>query len=100
LVCGKQGAQYHKFAHVYQFQKMGFGSFFGKYANDLINIGDRNKIYDYNSRPNTTYKTETLEGQAKMVGDYAYYRAGGDKISTTQARDIENRLKWTGIFGF
>ena len=29
----------HEFAHVYQFQKMGFGSFAVKYASDLINIG-------------------------------------------------------------
>lgn len=53
----------HEFAHVNQFQDMGFGSFFGKYAGDLASIGDRNKLYDYASR-NTTYATETIEGQA------------------------------------
>jgi Domain of unknown function (DUF4157) len=89
----------HEFTHVYQFQKMGFGSFFGKYAKDLVNIGDRNKIYDYNSRPNTTYKTETLEGQAQMVGDYARYKAGDTSFSAQRIQNIENRLKGTGLFG-
>jgi hypothetical protein len=90
----------HEFAHVQQFQQRGFGNFFGRYAKDLATIGDRNKLYDYASRPNTTYKTETLEGQAQMVGDYAQYKAGGKDISAAQAKDIENRLKGTGIFGF
>jgi hypothetical protein len=89
----------HEFTHVYQFQKMGFGSFFGKYAKDLVTIGDRNKIYDYNSRPNTTYKTETLEGQAQMVGDYARYKAGDTSFSAQRIQNIENRLKGTGLFG-
>lgn len=89
-----------EFAHVYQFQKMGFGSFFGKYAKDLVTIGNRDSAYDYQSRPNTTYKTETIEGQAQMVGDYANFRAGGIDIGAKTAKDIENRLKGTGIFGF
>jgi Domain of unknown function (DUF4157) len=90
----------HEFAHVHQFQKMGFGSFGVKYAKDLINIGDRNKVYDYRSRPNTTFRTETLEGQAQMVGDYARYRAGDKgRTNDTQARDIERRLQGTGLFG-
>ena len=89
----------HEFAHVYQFQKMGFASFAAKYASDLINIGDRNKVYDYKSRPNTTFKTDTIEGQAQMVGDYANFKAGGNKITAADAKDIERRLKGTGIFG-
>jgi hypothetical protein len=92
----------HEFSHVYQFQKMGFGSFGVKYAKDLISVrGDRNAAYDYRSRPNSTYKTETIEGQAQMVGDYAQYKAG-DKSRTNdaQARDIERRLRGTGIYGF
>jgi hypothetical protein len=90
----------HEFAHVRQYQKMGLGAFFAKYALDLKNIPDRNKVYDYQSRPNTTYRTETIEGQAQMVGDYAMYRAGGKNITEDVARDIEKRLKGTGIFGF
>jgi Domain of unknown function (DUF4157) len=89
----------HEFTHVYQFQKMGFGSFAAKYAKDLINIGDRNRVYVYNSRPNTTYKTETLEGQAQMVGDYARYKAGDTRFSAERIKNIENRLKGTGLFG-
>jgi hypothetical protein len=90
----------HEFAHVNQYQDMGFGSFFIKYAKDLKNIGNRDDVYRYETRPNTTYKTETIEGQAAMVGDYARYKAGDNNISAAQAKDIENRLKGTGIFGF
>lgn len=89
----------HEFAHVNQYQDMGFGSFFIKYARDLKNIGNRDDVYRYETRPNTTYKTETLEGQAQMIGDYARYKAGDTNISATQAKDIENRLKGTGFFG-
>lgn len=89
----------HEFAHVQQFQQRGFANFFGRYAKDLATIGDRNKIYDYASRPNTTYKTETLEGQAQMVGDYANFKAGGTVLTAAEAKDVERRLKGTGIFG-
>jgi Domain of unknown function (DUF4157) len=89
----------HEFTHVQQFQQRGFANFFGRYAKDLATIGDRNKVYDYASRPNTTYKTETLEGQAKMVGDYANFKAGGSVLTAAEAKDVERRLKGTGIFG-
>jgi hypothetical protein len=89
----------HEFAHVQQFQQRGFANFFGRYAKDLATIGDRNKVYDYQSRPNNSYSRETLEGQAQMVGDYANYKAGGNVINATQAKQIEARLKGTGLFG-
>jgi hypothetical protein len=89
----------HEFTHVQQFQQRGFGNFFGRYAKDLATIGDRNKLYDYNSRTNTTYKTETLEGQAQMVGDYARYKAGDTRFSAERIKNIEARLKGTGLFG-
>jgi Domain of unknown function (DUF4157) len=89
----------HEFTHVNQYQDMGFGSFFAKYAKDLKDIGDRDEVYRYETRPNTTYRTETLEGQAQMVGDYARYLAGDKNITAEQARDIERRLKGTGLFG-
>jgi Domain of unknown function (DUF4157) len=89
----------HEFTHVQQFQQRGFTNFFGRYAKDLATIGDRNKLYDYQSRPNNSYGRETLEGQAQMVGDYANYKAGGNVINATQAKQIEARLKGTGLFG-
>ncbi len=89
----------HEFTHVRQYQQMGFGSFFAKYGADLVKIGDRNKVYDYQSRPDTTFATETIEGQAQMVGDYARYKAGGNNLTPDQVKDIERRLKGTGIFG-
>ena len=89
----------HEFTHVRQYQDMGFGGFFAKYAKDLVAIGDRNKVYDYGSRKDTTFATETLEGQAEMVGDYARYKAGGNNLNQAQARDIERRLEGTGLFG-
>jgi hypothetical protein len=89
----------HEFTHVRQYQQLGFGSFFAKYARDLYNIGDRNKVYDYQSRPNTTFKTETLEGQAQMAGDYAKYLSGGKMNKDFNPADVANRLQGTGIFG-
>ena len=89
----------HEFAHVDQYQDLGFGSFGVKYAKDLASVGgDANKTYRYETR-NTTFKTETLEGQAQMVGDYAEYKAGGNNLSAAQVKDVENRLKGTGYFG-
>ena len=88
----------HEFTHVRQFQTMGFGSFFGKYAQDLATIGDRNKLYDYGAR-STSFGGETIEGQAEMVGDLAGYRAGEVKLTPAQAQDVERRLTGTGILG-
>ncbi|TRW13988.1 eCIS core domain-containing protein [Glacieibacterium frigidum] len=88
----------HEFAHVNQYQDMGFGSFFGKYAHDLTTTGDRNAAYDYASR-NTTYATETIEGQAQMLGDYAGHLAGEGKLTPERAQVLETRLRGTGFFG-
>ena len=90
----------HEFAHVRQYQQMGFGSFFAKYGRDLAQHGfDRNEPYDYQSR-DLDFDAETLEGQAEMVGDYAGYLAGEQGgISATEAREIEAKLRGTGLFG-
>lgn len=88
----------HEFAHVNQFQDMGFGSFFGKYAHDLTSTGDRNKVYDYASR-DTVYRTETIEGQAAMLGDYAGYQAGERGLKPSEAQTLGTRLRGTGFFG-
>jgi Domain of unknown function (DUF4157) len=89
----------HEFTHVEQYQRLGFGSFGVKYAKDLASVGgDPNKAYRYETR-NTTFKTETLEGQAQMVGNYAEYKAGGKNLTAAQVKDVENRLKGTGFFG-
>jgi hypothetical protein len=89
----------HEFTHVDQYQDLGFGSFGAKYARDLASVGgDPNKAYRYETR-NTTFKTETLEGQAQMVGDYAEHKAGDKNLMPAQAKDVENRLKGTGFFG-
>lgn len=89
----------HEFTHVRQFQQMGFGGFFAKYAGDLAsNGGDRNKVYDYGSR-GSSFADETIEGQAQMVGDYAGYRAGEVKLTPAEVASIERKLNGTGIFG-
>lgn len=88
----------HEFAHVNQYQDMGFGSFFGNYAHDLTTTGDRHAVYDYASR-NTTYATETIEGQAAMLGDYAGHLAGEGKLTPERAQALETRLSGTGFFG-
>ncbi len=89
----------HEFAHVRQFQQLGFGSFAGKYAQDLINAGgNRDVPYDYGSRT-THFRSETIEGQAQMVGDYAQHKAGGGNLNATQVAELERRLAGTGVFG-
>ena len=88
----------HEFTHVRQFQQLGFGAFFARYVRDLVAVGDRAAIYDYGSRA-TVFDTETIEGQAAMVGDYAGYGAGEVKLTPAQVSDIERRLASTGIFG-
>jgi Domain of unknown function (DUF4157) len=91
----------HEFAHVRQYQQMGFGAFFAKYANDLATAGGRNSVYDYGSRPNH-FRDETIEGQAAMVGDYAGYRAGqtgNGALNPIKAAAVEIRVRGTGLFG-
>jgi Domain of unknown function (DUF4157) len=88
----------HEFGHVRQFQQMGFGSFFAKYASDLATYRDRNAVYDYGSRT-SHFRNETLEGQAAMIGDYAGYRAGQGNLTSAQVANIESRLRGTGLFG-
>lgn len=88
----------HEFAHVRQYQQMGFGSFFGKYASDLVDIGDRNQVYRYDTR-SRDFGSETIEGQAEMVGDYAGYKAGEVKLTPAEVASIESKLRGTGIYG-
>ncbi|WP_156309854.1 DUF4157 domain-containing protein, partial [Novosphingobium sp. AAP93] len=90
----------HEFTHVLQYQTLGFSGFGAKYAVDLKNNGfDRNKVYDYQSR-STTFRTETLEGQAQMVGDYARLRAGNVPSSAPAMQSLARRLQGSGIYGF
>jgi hypothetical protein len=87
------GILMHEFTHVRQFQQLGFAEFARRYAIDLMNNGlDRNKVYKYETR-NTTYATETLEGQAQMVGDYAQLRAANGTTVTAQMQALANRLR-------
>jgi hypothetical protein len=55
-------------------------------------------VYDYQLR-NTTYATETLEGQAQMVGDYAKRRAEGLAADSPEIQSLVRRLKGSGIYG-
>lgn len=88
----------HEFTHVRQYQQMGFAGFFTKYAGDLISTGDRNKVYDYGSR-NLNFGSETIEGQAEMVGDLAGFKAGQVKLTPAEVASIERKLQGTGIYG-
>ncbi|MEQ1715218.1 MAG: DUF4157 domain-containing protein, partial [Hyphomicrobium sp.] len=63
--------------------------------NPLPNRGS----YDYQSR-NTTYATETTEGQAQMVGNYARFLVDSTfRVRGTSLTDLQRRLAGTGIFG-
>jgi hypothetical protein len=88
----------HEFAHVRQYQRLGYARFLARYAHDLVTIGDRNRIYDYHSRARD-FASETIEGQAQMIGDYAGYRAGERRISSAQLASLEHKLCGTGIHG-
>ena len=58
----------------------------------------RNKVDDYQLR-NTIFATETLEGQAQMVGDYAEQGAANGNAATAQMQALANRLRGSGIYG-
>ncbi len=87
----------HEYTHVYQYQKMGFFSFFVKYGSDLGSFGGKNEVYRYNKRQ-LPFNHESLEGQAEMVGHYANYLAGGQPNNSDTRSTIEKKLKSTGIF--
>ncbi len=100
---GQPGAErellLHEFAHVVQYEEMGYGSFGAKYASDLAaHGGDRNAVYRYDERQ-TTFAQETIEGQAEMVGDYARVRESTRPEDQAKIRDLERRLEGTGIYG-
>jgi Domain of unknown function (DUF4157) len=89
----------HEFTHVDQYQRLGFKEFGKRYGNEFVKAGgNATEMYNYASR-RTTFKTETLEGQAQMVGRYAEYKAGGQNLTPAEVKDVENRLKGTGFFG-
>jgi hypothetical protein len=75
------------------------GSFTARYGRDFAKArGDAEKLYDYASRK-TVFDTETLEGQAQMVGDYAEIRHSTNPADQAMIADLERRLQGTGIYG-
>lgn len=94
-----QNTLVHELAHVMQYDEMGYAAFGAKYAADLARVGGNpDELYRYDKRE-TTYATETLEGQAQMVGDYAEIRNSKDPALQGRIADLEKRLEGTGIYG-
>lgn len=95
----------HEFNHVLQYQRLGFAHFFLRYANDQRKYGlykygfDRDIVYQYEKRK-TVYANETLEGQSQIAGDYARLQALNAPSTLSKRRDLELRLRGTGIYGF
>lgn len=87
----------HEFTHVYQYQTFGFFLFFARYAAELMAYGGPTKCYRYDQRK-LRFPYETLEGQAAMAGHYAQYLAGGTPRHADSMKNIEARLKSTGIY--
>jgi hypothetical protein len=87
----------HEFTHVYQYQTLGFCSFFLLYAAQLVAFGGADECYRYDKRK-LPFRYESLEGQAAMVGHYAQYMAGGTPYHADTMANIATRLKSTGIF--
>ncbi|PCD02026.1 hypothetical protein COC42_11105 [Sphingomonas spermidinifaciens] len=89
----------HELTHVLQYETLGYGSFTARYAREFAEAGgDADKMYDYASR-DTVFDTETLEGQAQMVGDYAQIRHSTNPARQAKIADLERRLEGTGIYG-
>ena len=88
----------HEFAHVRQYQQLGMARFLARYAADLARFRDRNRVYDYHSRTGD-FASETIEGQAQMIGDYVGHRAGERRLAPNQLASLEARLRGTGICG-
>jgi hypothetical protein len=88
----------HEYTHVIQYAALGYGTFGRRYARELHAHGyNPDRLYDYDHR-STTYQTETLEGQAAIVGDYAAARLKRDPQSRALAEQLRRRLQGTGIY--
>ncbi|PTQ58806.1 uncharacterized protein DUF4157 [Sphingomonas sp. PP-CE-3G-477] len=89
----------HEYSHVIQYHRLGFSRFGARYAAELTRArGDADSLYDYKHRK-TTFNTETLEGQAEMVGNYAKVKSGSGALSRAEAAGLRKRLKGSGVYG-
>jgi hypothetical protein len=87
----------HECTHVFQYRTIGFFAFYTRYIAELIAFGGANECYRYDKRK-LHFRYESLEGQAAMVGHYAQYLAGGTPSNADTMKNIETRLKSSGIF--
>lgn len=88
----------HECTHVLQYGRMGFVPFFAKYGVDLCRCRlSPARLYRFEERA-TTFRTETLEGQADMAGTLAYYREVGG-TDRPVAQELRRRMAGSRIFG-
>ena len=90
----------HEYTHVVQWREQGYTGFGKRYASELWQNGcNPDRLYDYQNR-NTTYASETLEGQASIVGDYSSLLVSPQTGEVQQrVETLRQKLKGTGIYG-
>lgn len=89
----------HEWGHVVQYATLGYAAFGRRYAAELrAHGGNADKLYEYQSR-NLPFRSETLEGQAEIVGDLAGARIGRTPADAARTKALAARLKGTGIYG-
>ena len=90
----------HEYTHVVQWREQGYTGFGKRYASELWQNGcNPDRLYDYQNR-NTTYVTETLEGQASIVGDYSSLLVSPQAAEVQQRLEVlRQKLAGTGIYG-
>lgn len=83
-----------------QYASLGFGVFGRRYASELRAHGyDADQLYAYRKR-NNSWRDETLEGQAQIVGEYSMFlrqKCTPESLRTLQM--LRTKLKDTGIYG-
>jgi hypothetical protein len=86
----------HELTHVWQYRRLGFGTFMLRYAVELARCGfNAARLYHY-VQGETRFAEATLEGQAEMIGDYARATLNGDGAERSR---VAFNLEGTGFYG-
>lgn len=92
-----KGLLIHELAHVWQYERLGTGRFFARYAREFTGAGFKAwRMYEYEVGK-TAFGAAMLEAQAEMAGNYAEAKADGDAGKMAL---VAINLSGSGLFGF
>ncbi len=90
-----KGLLIHELAHVWQYERMGTGWFFARYAREFAAVGFKAwRMYEYEIGK-TPFRRAMLEAQAEMAGNYAEAKADGDEAKMAL---VGRNLEGSGLF--